>query len=1249
MTRSWCDWRWQLKLGGWVACVGVVVGGGDRAYAQVTADPSLGTTVTVNGDTFEITNGTTIGDKNLFHSFSNFSIPNGGTAHFINAPTITNVLARVTGGSPSDIQGLIRAQGSANLFLMNPNGILFGPNAQLDLGGSFVATTANAIQFPGGAEFAQNSPVSADNSLLSVNPSAFLFNKIAAQPITNQSLLGLLVPDGQGLLLLGGNVSLEGGRLFAPGGRVELGGVAGVGAVALNTDGNNLRLSFPDDVARADVSLVNGAKAAVFGNGGNIKINARNLYILQGSVLSAGIIDNFGLSSDQAGDITLDATETIIVGQSSEVGNFSLSNTIGNNGNININARSLSLTDGASLITSTGGRGNAGSVFIQTDDSVSLTGSNTNISSNIGSGAIGDGGDINIAAKSLSISDGAQLQAGILGATNTLPGGRGTAGNINIYVSDTTTIGGTDSDGLPSAVINDLVPGAVGQGGNINISTGSLSITNGAGLLTRTAGEGNAGSVLVQADSLSINDARIDTRTFGKGNAGNLSLQVDDSISLVNSIIFGDVNPMAVGQGGDIHIQAGSLSLNNTRLLTRTAGEGNAGSVLVQAESLSINDARIETRTSGKGNAGSIALQANDSISLANSLIYSDVISTAVGQGGNIHIQAGSLSLTNMSDLSASTFGQGNAGKVFLQADNFITIETGSTIFNNVERGAIGNSEGIDIRARSLSLSGAAQILANTYGQGNAGNIFVQADDFVSLVGDVDLSSPSVNTGISSRAESEGAGNSGNININAGSLSLTGSQITASTFGVGNAGKILVQADDSVNLNRSVIFSSVGSGASGNGGEININARNLSIKDGSQLLTIVRGVSDIYPIPGNGTAGDINIDVRDTVTISGEFVGERNVIPSAIASAVDTEATGKGGNINIKAGELVLTDIAVIRSALDLAAIGEAGDINIQVGSLFITNSSGIVASTFGQGNAGNVFVQAENSISLANYSGIFTAVEEGAIGNGGDINIGTTTLSLSDAAQISAQSQGTGRAGTIKINATGELNANNGEITTAATQSGGGDITIAASNIRLHGDSDIRTDLASSGGSGGNINLTADSIIAFDDSDILAFAAEGQGGNITLNTPVFFGSSYRPGNPETDYAILDGNDRVDVNASGAIASGNITTPDTTFIQNSLTELPENVIDTNTLVANSCITRSSDRSTGNFIITGNGGLPTRPGDTTASSYPTGSVRAVSGDRATDASRPWQIGDPIVEPQGAYRLPNGQLVLSRECS
>ncbi|MBE9190520.1 filamentous hemagglutinin N-terminal domain-containing protein [Gloeocapsopsis crepidinum LEGE 06123] len=969
MNRSWCDWRWQLKLGGWVACVGVVAGGGDRTLAQVTADPSLGTTVTVNGDTFEITNGTTVGDKNLFHSFSNFSIPGGGTAHFINAPTITNILARVTGSNPSDIQGLIRAQGSANLFLMNSNGILFGPNAQLDLGGSFVATTANAIQFPGGVEFSQNSPVAANNSLLSVNPSAFLFNQIAAQPITNQAVAGLQVPVGKSLLLLGGDVKLAGGKLFAPGGRVELGGVA-AGTVGLSVDGNTMSLSYPSQVQRADMSLTNGAGVDVTaGGGGSVVVNAENLNISGESYLDAGIRSGLGTIGSQAGDITLNATGTITVAASDVFNTVDSAEAIGNAGNIDITTANLSVTNGAELDASTFGQGNGGSVTIGADGAITLV--DANIFSNVERGAVGEGGSITITGDSLSLQDGAQVQTLTRGANETRPGGKGNAGNISIDASSTVNLTGVDSEENSSAILSSIGSGAEGSAGNINIKAGALFLTNGA---------------------------ELDASTFGQGNAGNIFVQADDSISLSNS-----------------------------------------------------------------------------------SNISSLVGSRGVGSGGEIELQTQMLSLTDGSQVATA---------VFRAEDNV--------------RG----------------------------GQGQGGNIVVNATDSVNISG---VGSSGFPSGLIALTEQGAMGQAGDITVNAGA------------FRIADAGAV-----------------TSGTRNSSDGRNITINANTFEATGGGQVRTTSRS---------GGNAGDISLNVTDTITLSGSD-----------------------------------PDYFERRAQFGENRVSEAGP-----------------------------------------ASGVFANASEASTGQGGVLKITTGQLFVQDGASVSSLSEGEGNAGTITIEVRDILQANNGEISTRATQAGGGDITIAASDIRLRNDSDIRTDLTSSAGRGGNINITADSIIAFDNSDILAFAAKGQGGNIILNTPVFFGFGYRPGASGTDYAILDRNDRVDVNASGAIASGNITTPDTTFVQNSLTELPENVIDTGTLVANSCIARSSDRQQGNFIITGSGGLPTRPGDASVSSYPTGTVRSVASDRATDANCPWQIGDPIVEPQGAYRLPNGQLVLSRECS
>jgi len=1056
IQRSWCGW--QLKLAGWVAFLGVVAGG-DRTLAQVTADPSLGTTVTLNGDTFEIKNGTTIGDKNLFHSFSNFSIPNGGTAHFVNAPAIANILARVTGSNSSDIQGLIRAQGNANLFLMNPNGILFGPNAQLDLGGSFVATTANAIQFPGGAEFAQTSPVSTNNSLLSVNPSAFLFNQMAAQHITNQSQLGLLVPIGKSLLLLGGDVSLEGGKLFAPGGRIELSSVAGVGVVGLNVYEDNLSLSFSDSIARGDISLTAQSEVDVrAGSGGDIAINSRNLKVLAASRVRAGVLPGLGSFDNQAGDININATgEITLVDGLTSISNVVQQGAIGNSGNINIVTRSLSLLDGAILGTATFGRGNAGNLQIEASGDVTLAGvskSNGSLSSSLLSsvqaGAVGTGGNIEIKTGSLSVTDGAQIIV--------LTAGTGDAGDINIQAREGVRFAGVRGNGLASGALTRVDINAEGKGGEINIKAGTLSITDGA---------------------------RLSASTFGTGNAGNVNIDVHDTVTL-------------------------------------------AGVYLLPFRSLNI-----------------------PYLSSIDSLVGIG----AVGNGGNIAIQTKSFSLSDGAALSAETFGQGHGGNINLQANNSVSLSNLGNIFANVQSGAEGNGGNVAIHTQTLSLTSGSAIAVAVIGQqgeilgskGNGGTIRVNASDSVRIAGVssfkfpvsvVNLANPSMSfqtegfsSGLFASTQVGASGRGGNIIVNTPTFRIAdGAVINAQTF------------------NPST------------GGSITINANNFEATNGGQILTTTFS---------SGSAGSIILDIADNITISGS----------------DPNFASR------------------------LAQFGEN-----------VVNN---------QGSA----------------SGIFANTTSNSTGNGGSINIDTTTLRLTDAAQISAQSRSIGSAGSITITATSELNANNGEITTAATLSGGGDITITASDIRLRNDSDIRTDLASSTGSGGNIDLIADSIIAFDDSDILAFAAEGQGGNITLNTPVFFGFGYRPGASETDYAILDGNNRVDINASGAIASGNITTPDTTFIQNSLTELPENVLNANTLVANSCIARS-DRQQGTFIITGSGGLPTRPGDNTASSYPTGTVRPV---RTTNASRSWRIGDPIVEPQGAYRLPNGQLVLSRECS
>ncbi|NEO47558.1 MAG: filamentous hemagglutinin N-terminal domain-containing protein [Moorea sp. SIO4A3] len=1063
----WENGIWQQALGGILGCVGAIANIITPAFAQVIADPSLGTRVNQNDLIYQITGGTTVGGTNLFHSFSRFDVPDGGVADFLNTNSIVNIFSRVTGGTPSDIQGLIRAQGSANLFLMNPAGIVFGRNAQLDVGGSFVATTADGIAFGERGVFSASE--SEAPQLLTVNPSAFLFNNIANQPTNSiESKAFLSVPLGRSLLLVGGNIApnlestgkivLNGGRLRASGGRVEIGGLGEPGKITLNTIGSNFSLEFPEDIKRVDVSIINLAEVDVTaGAGGDISIYSQNLDILDGSDICAGIgTDVFcgGLNSDngflgsQAGDIKLDALENITISDPvSEVRNNVNPGGFGNSGKINIKAKSVSVTDDSKIISSTFGTGNSGDVIINTEK---------------------------------LIVENSQVGASIFGS--------GKAGNLIIRASIFVDIQGDflavqdEEIGFPGGLFSQINPDGRGQGGNITIETKRLSISDGSKIQVATFGEGDAGNIIIRAEEIDLFETPL-PNLFSTG----IFAGVEKDAREPNS---------AKGNGGNITIETERLSMAGRTLISSEVSEnsvGNGGDISVATKILLIKDgAQIFTLTQGQGNAGNITINAGD-IEMTNfSFINSGIRPGGIGKGGNINIQTDSISLLNGSQINSFIFGQ--------QRD-----EQG----NIIAPGGIGNAGNIKITADTVTLSG------------------MDPDGFSSAI-----------FTISERGSS------------------------------GSPGDIHVKADNLQVKNGAIIGASTSNAS--DGGEIFIDTTNFEAINGGQIVTATRS---------SGNAGTIIFNATENVKLSG--------LDPNFEEELD------------RAKKFILNNPS--------ERFEDVSDIVINEGAA----------------------------------SGIFANTASNSTGNGGTINLRANSLSVNNNARISARSQGTGKAGDITINTNQGFHANNGEVITTAQQEGGGKITITSQNIRLFGDSDIRTNVFSGDGGGGNIDLKADSIIAFDDSDILAFARDGQGGDITLNTPAFFGENYQPAPKGTDPASLDGNNRVDINASGAV-SGVIILPDTTFIQNSLTELQQNPIDTKALIANSCIARSS-KVEGTFMIIGSGGLPNRPGDAFVSPYPTGTVQGV-----TPSTLSWKKGDPIIEPTGVYRLANGQLVMSREC-
>ena len=917
----------------------------NSATAQVTPDGTTSTTVDVNGNDFTIQQGDRAGN-NLFHSFNDFSIPTDASAFFNNSADVVNIFSRVTGGNISNIDGLLGANGTANLYLINPAGIIFGEGARLNIGGSFFGSTANSIVFDDG-EFSATDL--ANPPLLTINAPIGLSFRDNPGTIVNRSVadnVGLQVTTGENITLVGGNINLETGKITAPGGIVNLGGLSTAEEISFNPDGS---LHFPDDIAKANVTLSNQAEVRVrSNNGGTININVNQLELTGESLLAAGIDENLGSQGAQAGNITIDANNIFASGNS-EIRNENLG--VGNAGNINITTNTLDFSEDSVIVTSSFGQGDAGDVNITATENVSFD-------SNFG--------------------------------------------------------------GIFSTLTNDAVPGAIGNAGNIKIFANSLSLTGRSSLQSRADGVGDSGDITINASNFSLSDGLIITNASGIGDAGDITLNITDTVSL------DQINNFSV------------------LILAQASGQGNAGNIEI--------------------NAGNIIAKSEDQ-SAISLLILTD------HQGGT-----------------------GNSGNISLNATDSISFDKTVQLSNSIPSNVVGNAGMIQIKANSLSVNGSL-IQANTSGQGNAGDIIIEANDF--------------------------------------SLDQEG-----------------------------LILSQVLGTANGQGGDISITSENISLQGTSFVSTNTQSEA-------TGNAGDIILNA-DTISITED---------SAFDSITDNEFDS--GNITITTRVL---------------EIASGGDVNV---------------STFSEGNAGNLTINASELISItglpddrdandANRSGLSTNSLV-SNGNSGDINIVTNQLIISDGGTIEAGNfvdfggpgpfPGTGEPGNIIIQAN-SINLSDGARIQTTTQSPTGNDAIqidlqVTDNITLRNDSFISA-RAFENADGGNININAEFIIAFPNgnNDILASAQRGEGGNIIINAEALFGIQERPLNDRTN----------DINASsefGLDGAISIFTPDTNTLQTEI-NLPNNLIESEQTVGQVCQRDRATEEASGLTVTGKGGIPRQP-------------------------------------------------------
>ncbi|MEH2414212.1 MAG: S-layer family protein [Nostoc sp.] len=651
------------------------------ANAQVTPDRTLNTNVSQTGNNFTITNGNRVGN-NLFHSFSQFSVPSNGSAFFNNASDIQNIFSRVTGGSVSQIDGLIRANGTANLFLINPSGIIFGANAQLNIGGSFIGTTANSIKFADGIEF------SAINSqatpLLSINVPLGLQLGSNPAPITvqgtghsltnpgglalvtqNPSATELRVQPGKTLALVGGNLGLKGATLTAKQGQIELGSVSGAGLVSLIPTPQGYTLGYEDGQKFGDIQLAGRSLLDISGvNAGSVQIQGRHIQFIDGSLVVA---QNFG--NLPGGHIRLQATEAIdVIGTTGDgairSGVYSDALGSGASGGISIMTPRLILNQGAGLNSITFGAAPSGNIHINATaiELSGFLGTNPTSVTAINTATLGPGnaGDVFVNGNSLLIANGASLSSVSFGS--------GSSGQVTIRNTNTTVMGESPS-GLYSNISSTTF--ATGNAKALTLDTAKLQILDGGVVAATAFLVGNGGDLTINAtESIAIN---------GQGRANNSSINastIRPNPSLRQQFGLPDI---LTANAGNVNVITPNLTLTDGGTVSVTSqGSGNGGSLNITANTIRLDrQGSIQAKTES-GNGGNIALEVGKLLLLRHN---SAITATAGGNGngGNININAPIIVGLENSDIIANAF-NGNGGNINITTQGIFGLKLGDRL-----------------------------------------------------------------------------------------------------------------------------------------------------------------------------------------------------------------------------------------------------------------------------------------------------------------------------------------------------------------------------------------------------------------------------------------------------------------------------------------------------------------------------------------------------------------------------------------
>ena len=513
---------------------------------------------------------------------------------------------------------------------------------------------------------------------------------------------------------------------------------------------------------------------------------------------------------------------------------------------------------------------------------------------------------------------------------------------------------------------------------------------------------------------------------------------------------------------------------------------------------------------------------------------------------------------------------------------------------------ASGNAGSIQINTNNLEIFSSGIKTANA-GRGNADNIIFKANNILIDGG----------ASISSQIEQGGQGNAGNVEINSNNLTVNSSFIisdigrsTPENKSIGNAGNVTINVTEDFVLNGgldgslSIVSTQIQDTGNGNTGDVTINAGSLFLNNKAFILADNNG---------GGSAGNITINAMKEVALDGsEQIEENgNRFVTLIISQIQKNGNGTGGDINISAPTISLTNFSLISTNAKEGGVGNAGNIFLDANTIKISEGSVVDALTENNFDAGDININAD-SLELINGGKIVTA----SGGNAGNINLNITDKIILDNKNPPSNApfeeevlqklafetglfadtinNSTGDGGNINIS-TGSIQLDNNSTISAVTTSGtGGNINLQIDDSLSLGKNSLISTEASGLGDGGNINIDAQFIVSTpnQNSDILANAEEGDGGNITISTEALFGIQERTQNSTTN----------DIDASsdfGLTGTVSITNPDINPLQGA-TELPTTVIEPEQTTAQACASNRDNVAQNRLTINGKGGIPAAP-------------------------------------------------------